>query len=219
MARLSRVTVPGLAHHVTQRGNCQQDVFFKPDDYALYLDLIAEHCEQQGVDVWSYCLLPNQVNLILVPEDEEGLARAIGEAHRRYSSYINARRRVTGHLFQGRFGSVAMDETHLLAAFRYLAMIPVRQQLVDRPEQWEWSSTLAHLAGVNDVLVNVRPFLDRVNDVSQFLRAQAVPRLEQALMSGQSVGRPLMSNTDLAALEQQLDRRLRPAKRGRPPKN
>jgi len=69
-----------------------------------------QSCRSNGVEVWSYCLMPNHVHLILVPSDETGLPRAVGEAHRRYSAYINARLRVTGHLFQGRFGCVAMDE-------------------------------------------------------------------------------------------------------------
>ena len=74
--------------------------------------------------------------LILVPSDDSGLSRAVGETHRRYSGYINARLRVTGHLFQGRFGSVAMDETHLLAAFRYVAMNPVKAGLVATAHDW-----------------------------------------------------------------------------------
>lgn len=219
MARLPRITVPGSAHYVTQWGNRHLKVFFEADDYALYRDLLSQHCASNGVKVWSYCLMPNQVHLIMVPRSEDGLSRALGETHRRYSGYINARLRVTGHLFQGRFGSVAMDEAHLVAAFRYVAMTPIKAGLTNRAADWPWSSTPAHLAGCDDNLVKVKPLLHRVDNVRQFLSRPSDPALEQALSRGQSVGRPLMSDRRLATLEKRLKRRLRPAQRGRPRKS
>ena len=110
MARLPRVVIPGVPHHVTQRGNGRQRTFFEDGDFALYLDLLADAAERARTEVWSYCLMPNHVHLVLVPSDEDGLRRTLGELHRRYTGYINARRRTTGHLWQGRFASVAMDE-------------------------------------------------------------------------------------------------------------
>src|ERR1700722_8711163 len=132
MARLARIVVPRLPHHVTQRGNRGERVFFEDADYALYRDLLAAACRKTGVAVWAYCLMPNHVHLILVPADATGLARALGETHRRYVSYVNARARQTGHLFQGRFASVVMDEEHLLSAARYVSLNPVRARLVKR---------------------------------------------------------------------------------------
>ena len=117
MARLPRIIVPEFPHHVTQRGNRRQRVFMEDDDYALYKDWLARSCRSNSVKVWSYCLMPNHVHLILVPSDDTGLSRAVGETHRRYSGYINSRLRVTGHLFQGRFGCVAMDESRLMCCF------------------------------------------------------------------------------------------------------
>ncbi|MDN5848246.1 MAG: transposase [Nitrococcus sp.] len=216
MSRLPRITVPGIPHHVTQRGNRRQKVFLQEDDYAVYRDLLAQHCVANGVSCWSYCLMPNHILLILVPSDDKGLSRAIGETHRRYSGYINARLRVTGHLFQGRFGSVAMDEAHLLAAFRYMALNPVKAKLVGDAADWPWSSTPAHLAGRDDVLVTVHPLLTRIENVAQFLSDEVDPVLEQALITGQSIGRPLMEDAQLRALEKHLQRRIRPAPRGRP---
>jgi putative transposase len=99
-------------------------VFFGDEDYHLYRDLLASQCGKHGVACWATCLMPNHVHLILVPAREEALARALGETHRRYSSVINARLRVTGHLFQSRFGSAVMDEDHLVAAARYVALNP-----------------------------------------------------------------------------------------------
>ncbi|MBX9829238.1 MAG: transposase, partial [Xanthobacteraceae bacterium] len=94
-------------------------MFFEPADFALYRDLLAERCARAGVEVWCYGLMPNHVHLILVPHTAEALSRALGETHRRYTAFVNARARWTGHLFQGRFGSVVMDEAHLIAAARY----------------------------------------------------------------------------------------------------
>src|SRR5574338_230484 len=156
MARIGRIVVPGLPHHVTQRGNRRQRVFFESGDFALYRDLLAERCAKAGVEVWCYCLMPNHVHLILVPHIADGLSRALGETHRRYTAFINAHARWTGHLFQGRFGSAAMDETHLIAAARYIALNPVRARHVAQPQDWAWSSARGHLGGRDDALVKVR---------------------------------------------------------------
>ena len=91
MARLARAVVAGYPHHITQRGNRRQQTFFCDDDYEAYLALMAEWCGRCGVEVWGYCLMPNHVHLVAVPSSEEGLARGIGEAHRRYSRRINFR--------------------------------------------------------------------------------------------------------------------------------
>src|SRR5208282_2221578 len=169
MARIARFVVPDLPHHVTQRGNRRMQTFFGDEDYALYLDLLSERCRQAGVAVWSYCLMPNHVHLILTPSTPQGLGRALGETHRRYASVINARLRVTGHLFQSRFGSVVMDEEHLMPAARYVALNPVRARLVARAQDWRWSSVRAHLAGKDDELVTVKPLLDRAGDFAALL--------------------------------------------------
>jgi putative transposase len=105
--------------------------------------------------------MPNHVHLVLSPQSADGMSRGLGEAHRRYTNFINARGRWTGHLFQSRFASVAMDESHLKSAISYVSLNPVRARLVSRAEQWPWSSVRAHLAGQDDGLVSVRPVLDR----------------------------------------------------------
>ena len=69
-------------HHVTQRGNGRARTFFGDDDYALYRDLLAEHCRAAEVEVWAWCLMPNHVHLILVPSDPDGLRRALARVHR-----------------------------------------------------------------------------------------------------------------------------------------
>ena len=96
MSRLARLIVPGFPHHVTQRGNRRAPVFFEQGDYALYRDLLAERCRKASVGCRGYCLMPNHMHLILVPATADGLARAIGETHRQYTGFVNARQRWSG---------------------------------------------------------------------------------------------------------------------------
>src|SRR3954463_2194609 len=117
--------------------------------------------------------MPNHVHVIVVPSDEDGLRRTFADAHRRYTGFINARNRWTGHLWQGRFGAVVMDEVHLAHAMRYVSLNPVRARLVDRAEDWAWSSVRAHLAGADDALVVVQPAQDRYGDFASFLGTPA----------------------------------------------
>jgi putative transposase len=116
MRRIARVVVPGMPHHVTQRGNCRQRTFFCDDDYQAYLQLMAQWCGEWQVEFWCYCLMANHVHLIAVPASENALRQAIGEGHWRYTRRINFRERWRGHLWQGRFASFVMDESCLLAA-------------------------------------------------------------------------------------------------------
>ena len=123
---------------------------------------------------------------------------------------------MTGHLFQGRFGCVAMDESHLIAAFRYVALNPVQAKLSKTAADWPWSSTPAHVRRKDDGLVTVRPLLDRVDNLAEFLAMKPDTELEASLMKGQSIGRPLMNDQELMKLERRLGRPIRPGRRGRP---
>jgi putative transposase len=122
--------------------------------------------------------MPNHVHLILTPIDPLSLARAVGEAHRRYTGFVNARARVTGHLFQGRFSSVAMDEQHVLTGLRYLAFNPVRAGLAPTPGAWQWSSVAAHLRGRDDALVSGAPVLERVSRFADLLEMSLEERMD-----------------------------------------
>jgi REP element-mobilizing transposase RayT len=129
MARIARIVVPAVPHHVTQRGNRRQAVFFGEDDYRAYLALLSEYAGKAGVRVWAWCLMPNHVHLMLAPPSAEALRAALAEAHRRYSRLINFREGWRGYLWQGRFASCPMDEAHALAAARYIELNPVRARL------------------------------------------------------------------------------------------
>ena len=213
MVRIARVIATGIPHHVTQRGNRRLTTFFGEEDYNAYIDLMAEWCGKCGVKIWAYCLMPNHVHLIAVPESEDGLRRGIGEAHRRYSRMINFRQDWRGHLWQGRFASFPMDESYLLAAVRYVELNPVRAGLVQDRASWQWSSARAHLAGLDDQLVKVAPLLGMVGDWNLFLSAATDEEMEKIRRHERS-GRPLGSESFVERLESTLDRILKSGKPG-----
>jgi len=218
MARLARVVIAGMPHHVTQRGNRRQQTFFNDGDYAAYLELMGEWCGEEGVDIWGYCLMPNHVHLIAVPATELALRRAVGEAHRRYTRRVNFREKWRGYLWQGRFGSFVMDEPYLLAAARYVELNPVRARLVESAAEWRWSSARAHLSGRDDCLVKVAPLLAMVSDWQRLLDS-ALPedQLKEFRRHGRT-GRPLGNDSFLERLEALVGRVLKPQKGGRPRK-
>jgi len=220
MARIARYVVPELPHLVTQRGNRRERVFFYDDDYRLYRDLLREACDKAGVSVWAYCLMPNHVHLILTPTTADGLARALGKAHRRYSAFVNARLRVTGHLFQSRFGSLVMGEDHLMTAARYVAQNPVRARLVERAQDWPWSSVRAHLEGRSDGLVDVTPLIDRAaGRFADLLDGEPEAEKLAALRAAEGTGRPLGSDAFLDRVTALTGRTARPGRPGRKPKS
>jgi len=219
MARLARLVIPGMPHHVTQRGNRRQQTFFNEGDYAAYPGLMAEWCREEGVDIWAYCLMPNHIHLIAVPTTERALARAIGEAHRRYTRRINFRKGWRGYLWQGRFASFVMDEPYLVAAARYVELNPVRARRAERADQWRWSSARAHLSGRDDCLVKVAPLLGMVGNWAALLNS-ALPEeeLKEFRMHGRT-GRPLGDGSFVERLEALAGRVLKPQKGGRPRKD
>jgi len=182
------------------------------------VELMAQWCGQRGVEVWAYCLMPNHVHLIAVPRSEDGLRRAIGEAHRRYTRRINFREKWRGYLWQGRFASFVMDEPYLLAAARYVELNPVRAGLVADAAQWPWSSARPHLSGREDRLVKVGAMLAMVNDWGALLDSAVGEEELQDLRDHVRTGHPLGSPTFVERLEQAAGRVLRPRKPGRPAK-
>ena len=163
--------------------------------------------------------MPNHVHLVVVPETAEGLARAIGEAHRRYTRHVNFREGWRGYLWQGRFGSFVLQGKHVLAAVRYVERNPVRAGLVKRAWEWPWSSAAGHVSGRGDVLV--RPGGPLAAEVSQWRRFLAAEEDEETLAilrrHGRT-GRPWADPRVLARLEKLLSRRLAPGRAGRPRK-
>lgn len=214
MARIARVVIPGIPHHITQRGNRRLETFFSESDYREYLYLMAEWCNRCKVQIWAYCLMPNHVHLIAVPESEDGLHRAIGEAHRRYTRYINSQKEWKGHLWQGRFASFPMDEPYLIATARYIELNPVKAGMVKRPEEYRWSSAKAHLQGEDDILVKAGPLLAIVGNWQELLANDLAEQEYERLRRHERSGRPLGDDAFLAKLEKMTTRVLRKQRPG-----
>ena len=214
MARMARIVIPGYPHHVTQRGNRRQKTFFSADDYQLYIELLAEAKQAAGVSIWAYCLMPNHVHIIAVPDEEDGLAGLFSDSHRRYSRHINFREGWRGHLWQERFHSFVMDQQHLMAAVRYVELNPVRARLCNNPQDWPWSSASAHLNNKDDALVTVAPMLHLVSNWNDYLEiADSAASLNKIRQHSRS-GRPAGNNRFIDQLELLSGRELHRKKPG-----
>ena len=192
MVRIARVVLLGYPHHVTQRGNRRQQTFFNNEDYEFYLDLMSEWCGKYQVDIWAYCLMPNHIYLIAVPQTKEGLNLAVGEAHRRYTRRINFREGWRGHLWQGRFASFVMEEFHLLACAKYIELNPVRAGLVKRPEEWPWSSAESHINMKDDGLIKIKPLVEMVNKPWNEFLSYDVDEIEMEVFRKSNRGTPYL---------------------------
>lgn len=214
MARLARVILPGYPHHITQRGNRRQDVFFQEDDYETYLSLLKEWCDREDIEIWAYCLMTNHVHLIVRPDSGSDLSRAIGEAHRRYTRMINTRNGWRGYLWQGRFASFPMEEAWLLRAVAYVELNPVKAGMVAKAWEYPWSSVHAHLAGKdNRGIVTPEPLLALIGDWKEYLQ-NALAQNTTDLEKHQRTGRPLGDEAFLDQAESLLGRDLKKKKPG-----
>jgi putative transposase len=192
MPRAARLVLPGHPHHVTQRGNRRQPTFFSDSDYGLYLGLLRYWCRKSGTSVWAWCLMPNHVHLVLVPAEVDGLRATLAPAHRLYTAAVNHREGWRGHLWQGRFASFPMDEAHLHACLRYVELNPVRAGLVERPEQWRWSSACAHLGLRDDRLTDSAAAEQRIGDWRAFLDAGLDEAEGEAIRLAERTGRLML---------------------------
>ena len=190
--------------------------FFEQRDHVDYIDLLATACRTYKVEIWSYCLMPNHVHLIAVPETAEGMSLAMGQAHCDYARLINERQGWSGRLWQGRFWSTVMDPEHTWQAALYIEQNPVRAGMVERPEDHPWSSARAHLTGQNDALVRAKPLLDQVGDWRAFLDTALPSSALDAIRKSTRTGRALAATDFSKAIEATTGIRLLPRPRGRP---
>ncbi|OGR53145.1 MAG: hypothetical protein A2049_05360 [Elusimicrobia bacterium GWA2_62_23] len=221
MPRISRAVGVGLPHHVTQRGNYGGVVFESDFDRNKYLDLVSECSSRSGLSILGYCLMPNHVHFIAVPGNADSLADTFKIAHARYAQYLNWKRHMKGHLWQGRFYSCVLDVAHLRAAGRYVEKNPVRAGLVGSADMWEWSSVGAHLGRVEnkygfdlDAMWSFIPEMKR--DWGDFLSLQYETEADELIRANTRTGRPMCDTAFMRMLENRLGRRLRARHIGRP---
>lgn len=219
MPRVARKVIEDIPHHITQRGNNKQDVFFVDDDRNVYLEILKRQSGKYGLTVMGYCLMANHIHLIAIPHKVDSLAKAVGRAHFIYTQYINRFHNRSGHLWQGRFYSCALDEYHLLAAMRYIECNPVRAKICRKPWDYGWSSASAHIdKGYRSDLLDLRGWYETISAGEwKKLLMEDIDRTELAgLRSNTHTGRPLGSDSFIGKLEIKIGCRLRPLPVGRP---
>jgi putative transposase len=142
MPRQARFVQVGKLHHVTQRGNYRQNIFF---ERVVYLKYINENAKKYGMSIYAYCLMDNHIHFIVKPKNREALAKVFRVTHQRYSFYINKRLELYGHRWQSRYYSCVVLGSHVKKAIRYVELNPVRARMVKFAWEYSWSSVRAHM--------------------------------------------------------------------------
>jgi putative transposase len=213
--------VAGVAHHVTQRGNRHEDVFFADADRRRYLRLLSDYAGRRGLDLLAYCLMTNHVHLVVVPASASTLSLVLKPVHLRYAQHVNRTQGISGRLWQGRFFSCPLDARHTLAAIRYVEQNPVRARLVEHAEEYAWSSAAAHCGLREDLLLSDIAALREdagITDWSGWLRGDEEGGAIEHLRLRTRTGRPLGSEAFIDRVEAETRRTLRPRRAGRPRK-
>lgn len=222
MPRLARPVFPGVPHHITQRGNRREDVFFNDADRAAYLTWLKDYGAKYHVRILAYCLMTNHIHVVAVPDSEDALEKVFRPLHTRYAQRINRAKRWKGHLWQGRFFSSALDEAYLWAAIRYVERNPVRARIVRRAENYRWSSAPAHCGLKEDTVLTLdREWLRQVKSVgdwSSWLAQGDRPEQLEVLRRHVERGLPCGAERFIRRLERRAGQILRPRARGRPRK-
>jgi len=214
MARIARVVVPGFPHHIVQRGNRRQKVFFSDSDRIAYLDYLRLYAKPAGIRFWGYCLMDNHVHIIAVPEKEDSLAQGFSEAHRRYTRMINFREKWRGYLWEGRFKSYPLSQAHLYAAIRYIERNPVRAKKVENAWNYLWSSARAHVFNQKDPLLDDNFMASQIKDWRLFLSEEDKQTDARLLKMHANTGRPLGDRHFIEVIEKLTGRVLHKQKPG-----
>lgn len=219
MPRIARLVLPGYPHHITQRGNYMQQVFYTQADYKFYLKLLNKYSQKYLLSILSFCLMPNHVHFICVPFNKDSLANTFKNTHMVYAQYLNNKRNLKGHLWQGRFFSSILDERYLYAAVRYVERNPVRAGLVEKPWDWIWSSACVHVEGKNTILSlgDISKFIE-IKNWAEYLTESEDKELIRIIKKNTLLGRPCVDINFIDYFEKILQIKLTFLKRGRPSK-
>lgn len=222
MPRLARSVFPNIPHHITQRGNRRDDVFFTHEDHQIYLELLQFYCEKYDVAILAYCLMTNHVHLVLTPSSKDGLQRVLKPLHMRYSQHINKIHGWKGHLWQGRFFSSPLDDAYTWSTIRYVERNPVEAGMVLKPEDYRWSSAASHCGLKEDSLLAALPA--SMNGVSQdewsdWLTLRENTGVTNIIQRNIEKGLPCGDDAFIDSLETSAKRSLRYKPQGRPVKH
>ena len=221
MPRVKRVVDIGKPHHITQRGNYRLKVFEKNDDYQKYISWINEYSKKYGLNIIAYCLMGNHVHFICIPTKENSLSTTFNLTHMRYAQYINKRRKVRGHLWQGRFYSSILDGSHLIEAVRYVENNPVRAGIVKKAGEYVWSSAKEHTGKATaEIKLSENKLLNKAikDKWTEYLGEKEEEIFVENIRRRTMMGRPLVIEKVLRKLEKKFNMRLEALPWGRPKK-
>ncbi len=222
MPRQARVVFPNIPHHIIQRGNRREDVFFSDNDRKQYLEWLKEYCKEYKVEILAYCLMTNHIHLIAVPTTEDGLQKVLKPLHMRYAQKINRERGWKGHFWQGRYFSSPLDGEYLLFATRYIERNPIRVKKVRKAENYKWSSARGHCGTAqDDILTKKMKWLNKYEGIDnwrQWLSIKEEKEKTDLIRRNTEKGIPTGSGRFIRRLEKLADRVLDYRPIGRPRK-
>lgn len=223
MPRIARIVAVDFPHHITQRGNYKQNIFSSKADLKKYLSFIKHESKKYGVAILAYCLMPNHVHFIGIPEKEDALGNTFKYSHMKYSQYYNKKMGLTGHLFQGRFYSCVMDELHTLICARYIERNPVRAGVVEHPCAYEFSSAKTHCGREKIDILGVNRLFEYIEEDQKtwknFIGEPGDKEQLKTIRKKTQTGRPLGESNFIERLEKRLGKALRCKPKGRPKKD
>jgi len=191
MPRTARFVIPGIPHHITQRGNREERVFDSPEDRGEYLRVLRRYSVMYSMEIWAYCLMSNHIHIIGLALSKFAFARAMGVTQMVHAQRMNRSRETSGHVWASRFYSVALSQEHLWNAVRYVELNPVRAGLVERAEDYTWSSAKAHCRGdVDPILCPQRPFPGPVSNWGSWLGTGLDQAIENEIRSSTYSSKP-----------------------------
>lgn len=220
MPRLARTVFANVPHHITQRGNRREDVFFVDDDYQTYLEWLQHYSQKHQLDILAYCLMTNHIHLVVVPRNENSLQQVLKPVHMRYAQRINRQNNWKGHLWQGRYFSSPLDDQYMWAAIRYVERNPVRARMVRKAERYPWSSAAFHCGLRNDTILknnSKRSSLNnKIGDWSSWLAEGDMPNELEIIRRNIDKGLACGSDRFISRLEKMIGRPLKFRPQGRP---
>jgi putative transposase len=219
MTRRPRTVIPGWVHHVTQRGNYKQSIFYSNHDRIVYLLLIAKHFPKYGISLIGHSLMDTHVHFAVIPQRESSLSDGIGQLNHDFACWQNYQCGKTGHLWQGRFYSCPVDENRVAQVLRYIELNPVRARMVEKGWEWEWSSARAHVSGQDPSgLLDMNYWNRSFGEMKwrEFLEERAAEETIQAQIRRATLKGYFLGNKATALrLEREFGKQLLPGKPGR----
>jgi putative transposase len=220
MPRIARIVGAGYPHHIVQRGNNREKVFFDQDDYEKYLSFLARYSEKRNASILAYCLMPNHIHLLIRPSDESAPAKMMQGVTLCYTQYFNRKNNRTGRLWECRYHSTIVDEErYLWAVCKYIENNPVRAGLVGKPEDYPYSSGKAHLLGKSNPVLTEELFDERDSkEYQRLMKLKDDKRTLDDIRKHTRLGRPLGEGEFLHILSRKFAYNVVCRPKGRPRK-